>query len=245
MEWVHIGVVLLGALAGGFVSGLAGFGTGITALGIWLYVLEPQTAATLVVVCSVISQALTLPRILPQIEPRRVFPFILPGLIGVPFGVLLLSQMDARGLKIAVGVFLLFFTVFMLLVRQPRPISWGGRTADGVIGFAGGVLGGFAGMSGPIPTMWVTLRGWAKAESRSVFQAFNLSILCAAFILHIINGFFTMHVVVATLAALPGTLLGAQLGAKAYERLSDRRFREFILVLLCISGVTLVVSSLR
>ena len=31
-------VLLTGALAGGFVSGLSGFGTALMALGIWLYV---------------------------------------------------------------------------------------------------------------------------------------------------------------------------------------------------------------
>ncbi|MFL5134444.1 MAG: hypothetical protein ACJ8C6_07810, partial [Microvirga sp.] len=52
--------VLFGALAGGFVSGLAGFGTGLVALGIWLHVIEPRAAASLVVVCSVVSQAQTI-----------------------------------------------------------------------------------------------------------------------------------------------------------------------------------------
>jgi uncharacterized membrane protein YfcA len=32
-------ILLAGALAGGFVSGLAGFGTALMALGIWLYIL--------------------------------------------------------------------------------------------------------------------------------------------------------------------------------------------------------------
>ena len=32
-------VIVFGALAGGIVSGLAGFGTGIAAMGIWLGVL--------------------------------------------------------------------------------------------------------------------------------------------------------------------------------------------------------------
>ncbi len=35
-------LIFVGALAGGFVSGLAGFGTGLMALGIWLYVLPPR-----------------------------------------------------------------------------------------------------------------------------------------------------------------------------------------------------------
>jgi hypothetical protein len=56
-------LLLLGAFAGGFVSGLAGFGTGLTALGIWLQVVDPVLAAPLVVICSVVSQGLTLPRV--------------------------------------------------------------------------------------------------------------------------------------------------------------------------------------
>ena len=87
----QIAVVLLGALAGGFVAGFAGFGTGITALGIWLYALSPATAASLVVICSVVTQVQTIPMVWKHIQPRRVLPFIVPGLLGVPIGVVLLA----------------------------------------------------------------------------------------------------------------------------------------------------------
>ena len=36
-----VAVLTLGALGGGFVTGLAGFGTGLTALGLWLHVVSP------------------------------------------------------------------------------------------------------------------------------------------------------------------------------------------------------------
>jgi uncharacterized protein len=236
----QIGIVLLGALAGGFVSGLAGFGTGVTALGIWLYALEPTVAATLVVVCSVVAQAQTLPTIWHQIEANRVVPFIVPGLLGVPLGTALLSHLDERLLKMSVGIVLIVFSTYMLLERSSRQVTWGGRAADGGIGFAGGILGGLAGLSGPLPTMWATFRGWTKGESRSVFQAFNLSILVTALLVHIWAGFLTTKVCWAILAALPGTIVGATLGARAYTRLSDRRFRQCILALLCLSGATLI-----
>jgi uncharacterized protein len=241
----QVAIVILGALAGGFVSGLAGFGTGITALGIWLYALEPTVAATLVVICSVVSQAQTLPSIWNKIETNRVLPFIVPGLLGVPLGTALLSQLDEHLLKMSVGFILILFSSYMLLARAPRQFTWGGRVADGGIGFAGGVLGGLAGLSGPLPTMWVTFRGWPKGESRGVFQAFNLSILLAALVAHIAAGFVTTKVSWAILTALPGTIVGAALGARAYTRLSDRRFRQFILVLLCFSGVTLIWTNAR
>jgi len=239
----QIAVVALGALAGGFVAGFAGFGTGITALGIWLYALQPSTAATLVIICSVVTQLQTLPLVLRHIEPRRVLPFILPGLFGVPLGVALLAYLDVRVLKIGVGAIVLTYSAHMLM-RSARRIRWGGRAADAAVGFGGGVLGGLAGLSGPLPTMWATFRGWTKDESRGVFQAFNLSILSAALLAHVIGGFMTAEVGWAVLAALPGTAIGGAIGAKAYARLSDQRFRQIILGLLCVSGMMLIVTNL-
>jgi uncharacterized membrane protein YfcA len=54
-------ILLAGALAGGFVSGLSGFGTALMALGIWLYIVPPSIAVPLVLICSVSSQISTLP----------------------------------------------------------------------------------------------------------------------------------------------------------------------------------------
>ena len=39
-------IIILGALAGGFVSGLSGFKTGITAMGVWLNALRPTDLAS-------------------------------------------------------------------------------------------------------------------------------------------------------------------------------------------------------
>ena len=69
-------LLFLGALAGGFVSGLAGFGTALMALGIWLYVLPPSLAVPLVLVCSVIAQTATLPSMWRTFDLTLVWPFI-------------------------------------------------------------------------------------------------------------------------------------------------------------------------
>jgi uncharacterized protein len=236
-------VITFGALAGGFVSGLAGFGTGITAISIWLYAVSPPVAASLVVVCSVIAQAQTLPVIWRSIEAKRVFPFILPGVLGVPLGTMLLSYLDTRILKLAIGGLLLLFSAYMLFGRSHVKSTWGGMIADGTIGFGGGVLGGLAGLSGPLPTMWATIRGWGKRKSRGLFQAFNLTVLSIALLSHAFAGLLTAEVGRALLAALPGTITGAWLGAHAYGRLDDRRFRVIILLLLCASGGVLIWKS--
>ena len=237
-------VILGGAFAGGFVTGLAGFGTGLVALGIWLHVVAPAPAATLVVICSVVAQVQTIPTIWHAIDRARVGPMLLAGLVGVPVGTRLLTHLDPEAFRLATGVLLLAFSGFMLLGRARPQMVWGGRAADGVVGFAGGILGGLAGLSGPLPTVWATLRGWSKDERRGVFQAFNLAVLSAAFVSHAVSGMLTAELGHLALVALPGTLIGAWLGAHAYRRLSDRRFHEVVLALLGISGLTLVWASL-
>jgi uncharacterized membrane protein YfcA len=122
-------VVLGGALAGGFVSGLAGFGTGLVALGIWLHALPPAAAASLVVACSVIAQSLTLRAIWHAVRPARVLPFVVPGLLGVPVGTALLRHLDPDAFKLATGLLLIAFSAFLLLRRRSVRLRLGGRSA--------------------------------------------------------------------------------------------------------------------
>jgi len=222
-------MVLGGAFAGGFISGLAGFGTGLVALGIWLHVLAPATAATLVVVCSVASQAQTIPAIWHAIDRARIWLMLAGGLLGVPVGTRLLTHLDPAAFRLGMGVLLLAYSGFMLLSRFRARITWGGRLADGAVGFAGGILGGLAGLSGPLPTVWATLRGWGKDERRGVFQAFNLAVLSAVAVAHAASGLLTAELGRVAVLALPGTLAGTWLGSHAYRRLSDKRFHEVVL----------------
>ena len=60
----EIALIIIGGFAGGVVNGLTGMGTALTALSIWLHVLNPLVAAPLVVLCSVSGMVLNLRRAL-------------------------------------------------------------------------------------------------------------------------------------------------------------------------------------
>src|SRR5579864_9264123 len=141
-------LLFAGALAGGFVSGLAGFGTALMALGLWLYVVPPAVAVTLI--CSVVAQTATLPSMWKNFDFSLVWPFVVGGLLGVPIGTLLIAHADPRVFKLTIGIFLLVFPV-ALYFSAPMAFTFGGRFADAAVGFAGGILGGLAGLSGPLP----------------------------------------------------------------------------------------------
>ena len=109
-------------------------------------------------------------------------------------------------------------------VRNGAQIAaWGGRIADGAAGFAGGVLGGMASLSGPVPVTWVQLRNWTRNEQRGVNQPFNMTVLTAAlasaadrgadvFCLHPLQ---TCPSVEAGIARIPGAGFAAATSAAA------------------------------
>lgn len=235
--------ILLGAFAGGFVCGLTGFGTGLTALAFWLHVIGPTLAAPLVIVCSVVAQMQTLPRIWRDLDWRLLLPLVSGGLIGVQIGAQLLTRIDPSVFKTAVGIVLICYSGFMLISKRQLGTAWGGRTADGVVGLIAGIFGGLAGLSGPLPTIWAAIRGWTKTERRGVFQVFNLTILATALITYAFAGLLTAEVGRLVLMAVPGTLAGAWAGFLAYRRLSDRGFHVLVLGLLMVAGVMLIATS--
>jgi len=237
-------VLLLGALAGGFVSGLAGFGTALMALGIWLYILPPSVAVSLVLICSIVAQTSTLPSIWQSTNFKLVWPLIAGGLAGVPLGLMLVAYTDPRLFKVGVGILLLVFPTALYFQRRPIALSVGGKVADATIGFAGGVLGGLAGLSGPLPILWANLRGWGKDARRGLFQTFNWTILTAALCAQALTGFVTQEVLWLSLVVLPATVFGAWLGARVYHVLSDDHFRDIVLALLFLSGIALVWNSM-
>jgi uncharacterized membrane protein YfcA len=237
-------ILLGGALAGGFVSGLSGFGTALMALGIWLYILPPAVAVPLVLICSVSSQISTLPSMWKLIDFKLAVPFVFGGLLGMPIGVLLVARADPQVFKLSVGVMLLVFPTALYFIRKPMAFRFGGRIADACVGFAGGILGGLAGLSGPLPTLWASIRGWTKDQRRGAFQVFNGSVLGAALILQAASGLIQLTVFWFAMLALPGTLIGARLGMRTYHALNDRNFYDVVLALLFMSGVVLVWSSI-
>ena len=113
------------------MSGLAGFGTALMALGIWLYVLPPALAVPLVLICSVSRADFDVAVDVAGSRFQLAWPFVVGGLAGMPLGTLLVSRADPQIFKLSVGVMLLAFPTALYFVRSPMAFRFGGRAADG------------------------------------------------------------------------------------------------------------------
>ena len=131
----------------------------------------------------------------------------------------------------------------MLFVAGRVVLPAGGRAAEVVVGFAGGILGGIAALSGVLPTIYASLVGWPKDLRRLFFQAFNSTILGAMLFASAVQGLIGLKFLVALAATIPATVLGAHLGFRTYRKLDNHRFDRLVLFILLLSGVGLVWAS--
>ena len=235
-----IAVLLAGGLAGGFVNGMTGFGTAITALPIWLLMFEPHLAAALAATAGIIAQARSFAATAHLVVPAKVLPFIVPGLAGVPVGLWLATIVEPAVFRSTVGAAMIVYAVAMLgtggwlrVRTAPRPVDW-------LIGFGGGIGGGLAGLSGVLPAIWSTLRRWPKDEKRALNQAFNFTILLLTVLASGAQGAWTLAFLTKLALVVPATLAGTMAGLAVYRRIGTGGFDRVVLLLLLVAGLCLV-----
>ncbi|ABD56889.1 sulfite exporter TauE/SafE family protein [Jannaschia sp. CCS1] len=238
--------LLLGALAGGFINGLSGTGTALFALGFYLVVLDPVTAVAIVSLMSVVAgfQGLWVVRTAIFDNPKRLLRFVLPGLVGVPVGVWLLAGLDATILRYGVAAFLIIYGAYFSFravlpaFERPTPV------VDSCVGGLGGVLGGATGMSGALPSIWMSLRPWTKFETRAVLQPFNMVMLMTTIGLLFSQGAYDADAVRAILITVPTGLVAAQVGIAVFKRLTNTGFRRLLIGLNFVMGIGILISEL-
>ena len=229
----------VGALLGGVAAGGSGFAFGLAASSIWLHRIDPLHSAILITGCGTLLHLTTIWQQREHVEVSRLWPFVAGGVIGIPIGVRLLVYTDGGVLKIGLGIFLLAFGAYALLAPRLHTFTGGGRPADALVGFIGGVLGGIGGYSGVLPTIWTQLRGWPKQTARAVYQPYVI-IIQAITLAGIIWMTLDRAGLIMLVAVLPPLLLGTWIGWQLYGRLNDLRFRKTLAVLLIASGAMLV-----
>ncbi|WP_341913310.1 sulfite exporter TauE/SafE family protein [Ferrovibrio terrae] len=237
-------VVALGAALAGFVQGLSGFAFAMVAMAVWAWWVDPQLAAAMAVFGGFSGQLLAALTVRRGFDWKLLLPFVLGGLAGIPVGVGILPLLDVNVFKLALGSLLVVICPIMLLGNRLPRVTAGGRLADATAGFIGGVLGGIAGVSGAIPTLWCTLRGMPKDAQRAVIQNFNLGMLGVTLATYIGTGVISVATLPMLAIVLPAMLIPTLLGARLYIGISEATFRRIVLGLLTVSGFAMLAAAL-
>jgi len=238
IEWT---IIPLGAFLAAFVVGAAGFGDALVAAAVWLHFMAPGEAAPLIVMTGLTIHVIAIVKLHKDLEFTHLAPFIGLGILGVPIGTWLLSQIEAGPFRFSVGALLVVYGAGLLAMRHPPVLKAGGKVLDALVGGIGGVLGGLAGMSGAVPAVWCGLRGWPKGQARGVSQPYILVMHVFSLIAMWWAGLVTVETGMRFLWGLPAILIGLAAGIALYRRLNEQLFRKLVLAMLAASGLTLVI----
>ena len=228
------------AFAAAFVAGLAGFAFGLVTMAIWLHLLTPTQTAILIMFYALIVQGYAVWKLRRALKPRRLLPFVIGGLLGIPLGVELLRVAPAASMRVGIGVFIVAFSLYNLFKPVIAPLKGERPFADGSIGVLSGIVGGATGLATILPTIWSTLRGWPKDEQRAVFQPVGVALFFAMVVWLGGTGTIDGATLRLFLIGLPAVLVGTWAGLRLYGRLDEAGFRRVVLILLLVAGVALV-----
>jgi uncharacterized membrane protein YfcA len=230
-----------GTFAAAFVTGLVGFAFGIVAAAVWLHFLSPTEATALIVAFGLIVQGVSVWKLRGAIKWPRLLPFLIGGAIGVPIGGELLRWTAPGNLRIAVGAILVVFSLYNLYRPSLASTARAGMVADGTVGVVNGVIGSATGLAGIAAVIWCSLRGWTPAEQRAVFQPSGVAVFLMTGLWLGGTGMIGADTLVLFLIGLPALAVGTWAGLKLFGKLNDATFRRVILVLLLISGASLLI----
>jgi uncharacterized membrane protein YfcA len=216
---------------------------GFVVSGIWLHILTPVQTTALIVGYGLLTQGYGVWKLRHALAWKSIAPFIVGGLIGVPFGTMLLTYLNPAYLRSGVGVLLVIYGAYGLAQPALKPLP-SNRLSDTSIGLANGILAGLTGLPGFIITVWCQLRGWKKDVQRAIFQPVMLAAILANVVSLGVAGAITADILRLYLIGLPAMVAGLWVGFKLYGKLDDAAFRKVMLVLLLVAGLGLMQRGL-
>lgn len=244
-------VMLLVLILGfaGLISGLVGFGFGLVGAAV-LWILPPREGIPLLMLLSACSQILSISQLRSSMPPLCAWwpqgpaPCILAGILGMPAGLWLLSNLNSNLLCSLIGLMIMVYAFWMILC--PSGMRPWRRTLSGAlgVGLLGGVLGGFCGSPGPVMVIWSNLIGATKEQQRATVQPFILAMQLIALLVFVIRGgVFSGCLGIIWSCSFIVILITTRIGVAAYRRLSNSGYNRLVMILLTISGASLIAKG--
>ena len=231
-------IAALTLFVGATVLSTVGFGIGMTTIPVLLFVFDPQTVIVVVNSVSLALFVLIVAQNRGELPVRRVAPWALAGLAGVPVGVLVLKDSDSGLLKIAITTVTIALTLVVAFnVRARLPT---GTLAGLVVGFIVSVTLNALGIGGPIMALYALSQKWSRNAVRGSLSLYFLFVETAGVIGYGFAGLLTTERVILILIVVVPVILGFWLATWLVRRMNDVVFRRVTVVaIIGMSGLVL------
>ncbi len=235
-------VLFAGIAKGGFAGGGAFAATPILAL-----VLTPGQAVGLMLPLLMMMDVATLRPYWGKWDRTAAILLLIGAMPGVAIGAAIYRYANPNAFKLLIGVIAIGFVAFQL-ARRTGLLKLQQRELGAKSGLFAGISAGFTSFvsnaGGPPAAVYLLLKGVTKTE----FQATNVIVFWVVnlvkFIPFLALGLATRQTITADLMLAPVALVGAWLGIKAHNAVSENVFFGLTYVVLVVTGSKLIWDAL-
>ncbi len=236
--YIAVAVIVFGAA---LIQSLFGFGFALISVPLMIFFVDLPTAVVTATVVSTVSCGIQ------WIESRAISALkasrrlVISSLFGLPFGLWLLNNVDARLMKILLGVFVLFgvFIGSREFDLRRLPLAF-----DYSMGVLAGVLSTSTSTNGPPLVFLLHSRQYSPENFRAVLNRVFTILNFLTLIVFALDGKLTSDAVLLALTALPVMGVGVALGFRLRKRVDSEYFRKFVLVLLFATGLSAIGNAI-
>jgi uncharacterized protein len=254
---IWIASVCICALAA-MVSGLSGFGfSAVASPSLAILPIEQGLALlmslSLVIQCSsaIRMRSLQSTRRKKPADRQALVPYLVGGVMGLPFGLLMLSVVDKSALLLLLGLCLIAFAGFAgyAMYCHTADIAANHKPTalqSGCLGFVGGWMGGVCAFPSAAIVIWNAMHGVTKDAGRALMGPFIICMQVLALTLlltQFLEIFIRPEFLQLLLFAMPLALFTNNLGLYIYAKTGDAVYKKITLIVLGVSGFLMVIKA--
>lgn len=230
---------------GAVISGMAGFGFGISIMPFLVLLYPPKQAVPMLMVLVTVGVIIQYLRIRAHTDYGMVIRMSLGMVVAMPLGTYVLQVISQNALKGLIGLTVLVAAILSLVRRNEEDLP-PRRPPLGVslgAGFLGGLLSTTVAQPG-IPIAF--LINWSRLDkdaARATIVTFFVLNDIASVASFAISGALTRGVLLTAAALFPFYLLGYFMGDRSFHRVSQIAYRRLVLGVLVVAAVMGIVNG--
>lgn len=237
MDFYFLLILATAIFCGFFVQSLVGFAGSLVALPILLLEIKLPDAIAYISLFYLVSSSFMMFREWKNIDRETILRLSLTSVVGVVLGIVVLSYTKPVILQKGLGVFILLYVSYVLFLKKDYHL---GQKTNLAFGALGGFFAGVFSTGGPLYVISVK----NSVQEAKTFRATMMGVLALVTVVRVpalsIGGILNLHHVKMSLLILPVFFFAQFLGLKLFPKINEAQFKNILLVLLFLSGFSLL-----
>lgn len=226
------------------VRGMSGFGAGMVAIPLLVFVLPIHTAVPMMGLLAFVLFIFLTIRDRRDVVWDELNLLVPATILGVVAGALLFKNLDSVVLLRLLGAFIMGFALYVLAVHHfGLPQVRCSRIWAPPIGFVGAAVDTmFGGGGGTLVVVYMHMRGIGTAQFRATVAVLWFFEMIARLAGYAVSGYYTLSTLLFAALMLPLVWAGTHVGERIGNRISQETFSKVLAVMLLLCGVSVLLK---